>query len=114
MLLPAIIIGFAVLMACTFLLCFAFKIMINHFNSNEHHQNCISPGNGVPEGGEHVIASHLTPERDQRQPTSPELAFDPRPMDFLTQPPSYDKVVGVGYKDDPPLYSVVAHTNTHH
>ena len=114
MLLPAFIIGFAVLMACTFLLCFGIKIMLIHFNSNEHHINCISPGNGVPEGGGHILASLSTPERDQRRPTSPELPLDLRPMEFLTQPPSYDEVVGVGYKDDPPMYSVVAHTNTHH
>ena len=111
MLLPAIIVGSAVL---TSLLCFAMKIMLNHFNSNEHHRNCISPGIGLPEGGSHVVESLLTPERDQRQSTSPEISLHLRPMEVIAQPPSYDEVVGVGYKDDPPLYSEVAHANTHH
>ena len=111
MLLPAFMIGFAVLIACTFMLCFGIKIMLIHFDS---HRNCISPDNGVADGGRHIVASLLTPERDQRRPTSPELPLDLRPMEFLTQPPSYDEVVGVGYKDDPPMYSEVAHTNTHH
>ena len=71
-------------------------------------------GNGVPEGGGHIVASLLTPERDQRRPTSPELPLDLRPMEFLTQPPSYDEVVGAGYKDAPPMYSEVVHTNTNH
>ena len=63
MFLPAIIIGFAVLMSCTFLLCFALKIMLNHFNSNEQPRNCISPSNIVPDGSGHIVASLLTPER---------------------------------------------------
>ena len=112
MLLSAIIVAFAVL---TSLLCFAMKIMLNHFNRNEHHRNCISPSNRLPEGSSHVLESLLTPERVQRRPSSPEISLDLRPMEFLTQPPSYDEVVGVGYKDDPPpMYSEVAHTNTHH
>ena len=111
MLFPAIIVGFAVL---TSLLCFAMKIMLNHFNRNEYQRNCISPCNGLPEGGSHVVESLLTPERDQRRPTSPDISLDLRPMRYIAQPPSYDEVVGVGYKDDPPMYSEVVHTNSHH
>ena len=64
--------------------------------------------------GGHIVASLLTQERDQRRPTCLEISLDLRPMEFISQPPSYNEVVGVGCKDDPPLYSEVAHTNTYH
>ena len=69
-------------------------------------RNSIDPGSCNPDRGVQAGTSLLTPERDQRRPTSQEILL--HPPELLSHPPSYGEVVGIGYKDDPQKYSEVA------
>ena len=89
-------------------------MFLNHFKHIDHQnsesvtsRNSINPRNGDPDRGVQAVTSLLTPERDQRRPTSQEIPLESHPLEFPTHPPSYDEVVGIGYKDDPPKYSEV-------
>eukprot|EP00092_Neocalanus_flemingeri_P077244 GFUD01095884.1.p1 GENE.GFUD01095884.1~~GFUD01095884.1.p1 ORF type:complete len:357 (-),score=99.37 GFUD01095884.1:122-1192(-) len=113
MYLPVIIIVIVMVIITTTLIGFGIKMVINHFKGNDPQslvtfRNSINPRTCDSDRAVHAVTSLLTPERDQRRPTSQEVPLDLHPPDLPSHPPSYDEVVGIGYKDDPPKYSEVA------
>jgi len=114
MYLPVIIIVIVVLIITTTLIGFAVKLFLNHLKSEEDlssetptFRNSINPRSGGERSTGQAVTSLLTPERDQRRPTSQEIPLELHPLDLPAHPPSYDEVVGIGYKDDPPKYSEI-------
>ena len=112
MYLPVIIIVIVVLIITTTLIGFAIKLFLNHLKSDEPlssetptFRNSINPRTGNHRSASQAVTSLLTPERDQRRPTSQEIPLELHPLELPAHPPSYDEVVGMGYKDDPPKYS---------
>jgi len=115
MYLPVIIIVIVVLIITTTLIGFAVKLFLNHLKSDEElssetptFRNSINPRSGSGRSAGQAVTSLLTPERDQRRPTSQEIPLELHPLDLPAHPPSYDEVVGIGYKDDPPKYSEIS------
>eukprot|EP00092_Neocalanus_flemingeri_P077243 GFUD01095883.1.p1 GENE.GFUD01095883.1~~GFUD01095883.1.p1 ORF type:complete len:357 (-),score=98.16 GFUD01095883.1:116-1186(-) len=111
---PVIIILIVVLIITTTLIGFGIKIFLSHLNDDDIQslqtvplRNSINPRTRNS-GSVQSVTSLLTPERDQRRPTSQEVPLDLHPPDLPSHPPSYDEVVGIGYKDDPPKYSEIA------
>jgi len=111
--LPLIIIGILVLIILTIFIGFAIKMLIIHFKRDFESperstcRNSISPRNDERSPAAQAVTSLLTPEREQRRPTSQEIPLELHPLELPAHPPSYDEVVGIGYKDDPPKYSEI-------
>ena len=110
MYLPIIIIVIVVLIITATFVGFGIKLLLSHFKDNDPQsletvtfRNSIHPGPCDFDRGVQAGTSLLTPERDQRRPTSQEVSLDP--PELPSHPPSYDEVVGIGYRDDPPQYS---------
>jgi len=114
MYLPVIIIVIVVLIITAALIGFGIKLVLSHLKGNNIQsietvtlRNSANPRSCGPEQEAQAASTLLTPERDQRRPTSQEDPSDLQEQELPSLPPSYDEVVGVGYRDDPPKYSEV-------
>jgi len=109
--LPFAIIGILVVIVTSALVGFGVKLLYYHVRTSKRSpdrtasRNSINPRVTERNNSRQAVASLLTPERDQRRPTSQEIPIELHPLELPAHPPSYDEVVGVGYKDDPPKYS---------